>query len=510
MDTESVLRHFASLPQTMRRELADRYAYEAGVSAEEFQGFLSYHWPFFARPAQLEPPGEWTYWVILSGRGYGKTRSGAEWIRSSVRSGRFQYVNLIGATADDARDIMIEGESGILKVCPKWERPEYQPSRRQLSWPNGCKSLIFTADEPERLRGKQHQRLWADELAAWRYEESWHQAMLGLRLGPDPRALVTTTPKPKAILRDLLERPRLVVTRGTTYENRDNLAPEFFDEIIRKYEGTRLGRQELEAELLLDEGLAYRVLTGVHVVPSFKIPDHWQRFEAMDYGRNHPTAWPLFVVDHEGNVIVTDMYYGPGMIAEHARAILSRRTKWYPHGADGAVCYAPADIRNSYGFTDPKGKEITVETEFAEHGISFGQAQQDRRAGYARIEGLLAQREGWAFPDWHPLKGQDGSPGLFFLDTEPLEEMVQQLRDAPLEDPNAPASRFPGEAVDQDWESDNGHAHAALRYGVMSRPSPSDRPTRVYEDERREAVRAAYEQERAQWEQLELERLEYA
>lgn len=211
---------------------------------------LLHDWPFWARPKQLPPPGDWRYWVILAGRGFGKTRTGAEWVRQQVKT--HSMVNLIGATADDARDIMIEGESGILAICPAHERPEYRVSKRRLEWPNGAWSLIFTADEPERLRGKQHMKLWADELASWRYEESWSQAMFGLRLGDSPQACVTTTPKPTKLVRELIKHPKAVVVRGTTYENRANLAEDFYRDIITQYEGTRLGRQELMAELLED------------------------------------------------------------------------------------------------------------------------------------------------------------------------------------------------------------------------------------------------------------------
>lgn len=209
-----------------------------------------FDWPRQARPAQLPPPGDWRIWLIIAGRGFGKSRAGAEWVRASVRD--YPLVNIIGATADDARDIMIEGESGILAICPDRERPEYLPSKRRLEWPNGARSLVFTADEPERLRGKQHMRLWGDEIAAWRYPDALDQAMLGLRLGADPRAVLTTTPKPLPFLKRLLAQPTTTVTRGTTYENAANLAPAFLDQIISRYEGTRLGRQELQAELLND------------------------------------------------------------------------------------------------------------------------------------------------------------------------------------------------------------------------------------------------------------------
>ena len=233
----------ASLPPPQRE------AFLASLTPDE-QTELYHRWNFWARENQLLPGGEWATWLILAGRGFGKTRIGAETVRQWVK--RYTLVNLIGATADDARDIMVEGESGILAICPKHERPVYKKSDRQLLWPNGAKSLIFTADEPERLRGKQHKKLWADELAAWRYAESWDQAMLGLRLGDAPQSVVTTTPRPTKLVRDLIADPATHVTRGSTYDNRANLAPTFFDRIIKRYEGTRLGRQELNAEILDD------------------------------------------------------------------------------------------------------------------------------------------------------------------------------------------------------------------------------------------------------------------
>lgn len=217
---------------------------------DETKAFLLHDWDFWARPNQKPPAGSWQYWLILAGRGFGKTRVGAETVREWAK--HHNYVNLIGATVDDARDIMVEGESGILSVCRPDERPLYKKSERKLIWPNGHISLIFTADEPERLRGKQHEKLWGDELCAWRYPESWDQAQFGLRLGDNPQAVVTTTPKPSPLLKELIENPHCHVTRGTTYENKANLAPAFFEKIVSKYEGTRVGRQELNAEILDD------------------------------------------------------------------------------------------------------------------------------------------------------------------------------------------------------------------------------------------------------------------
>lgn len=236
-----------SLADVERQELI------ASLRPQEAEKLL-YDWQgLWARPDQVPPAWDWFVWLILAGRGWGKTRTGAECVRAWVATGRYGYVNLIGATVDDARDIMVQGESGILAICPKDERPDYRKSERALLWPNGTKSLIFTADEPDRLRGKQHHKLWGDEVAAWRYaQESWDQAMFGLRLGDRPQAIVTTTPRPTKIVRDLIADSRNHVTRGTTYDNQANLAPDFFRKIIKRYEGTRLGRQELLAEILDD------------------------------------------------------------------------------------------------------------------------------------------------------------------------------------------------------------------------------------------------------------------
>jgi phage terminase large subunit-like protein len=160
----------------------------------------------------------------------------------------------VAATAADARDVLVEGESGILAVAPPWCRPIYESSKRRLTWPNGAIATTFSAEEPERLRGPQHDAAVCDELGSWARHETWDMLQFGLRLGRNPRCLVATTPRPTRLIRELLAREGrdVVVTRGSTYENRANLAPGFFDQVIRKYEGTRLGRQELLAEVLED------------------------------------------------------------------------------------------------------------------------------------------------------------------------------------------------------------------------------------------------------------------
>jgi len=190
----------------------------------------------------------------MAGRGFGKTRAGAEWIHAQAR--RFQHLSLVAPTLDDVRELQIEGESGLLETAAPWWRPKWNQQRRRLTYPNGARVRYFTADEPERLRGKQHQRVWCEEPGSWRYPQAWDQLVLGLRLPPDPRALITGTPKPVRIIRNLLADPHTVVTRGTTYENVANLADAFREEVIRRYEGTRLGDQELLAMLLEDDSEA--------------------------------------------------------------------------------------------------------------------------------------------------------------------------------------------------------------------------------------------------------------
>lgn len=244
---------------------------------------LIYDWKFWGRPNQFAPEGDWTYWLALAGRGFGKTRLGAEFVRAEVEAGRAKRVALVAPIASDARDVMVEGESGLLNVCPPNNRPLHEPSKRRLTWPNGAMATTYSADEPERLRGPQHDLAWCDELAAWRYPAAWDMLQFGLRLpNIKPRCVITTTPKPVRLIRDLVADPTCVVTRGSTYENRTNLAPSFFGQIVRRYEGTRLGQQELLAELLEEaEGALWnRALIEKHRVK--KAPDLKRIVVAID------------------------------------------------------------------------------------------------------------------------------------------------------------------------------------------------------------------------------------
>lgn len=220
-----------------------------------------------ARPNQRPPDGDWRTWLIMAGRGFGKTRTGAEWIRKRVQTGAGKHIIIAGPTSADIRDIMIQGESGLEAVCERAGLGMvYEPSKRRVTFANGVKAILVSADEPKRFRGLQSDTVWADEIASWRYPDAWDQMVFGNRLGADPRRVATTTPRPLPLLKKLLANPRTIVTGGSTFENAANLSPDFLIEVREAYEGTTLGRQELYAELLDDvEGALWkRSLIDLH------------------------------------------------------------------------------------------------------------------------------------------------------------------------------------------------------------------------------------------------------
>lgn len=262
---------------------------------------LLYHWPFWARPNQLPPPGNWSNWLILAGRGFGKTRSGSEWVRSIVcgstplGKGKYTRVALIAETAADARDVMVEGDSGIMNVHPKAFRPTYEPSKRRLTWPNGAIATTYNGTEPDQLRGPQHDAALVDELAKYQYaKETWDMLEFGMRLGDQPRKMITTTPRPIVIIKEIMRDPGTVITRGSLYDNRANLAAKFVQTIQGKYEGTRLGRQEIAGEVLDDvPGSLWtrEMLDKTRLNKSDKLPDMQRVVVAIDpAGKSQETA----------------------------------------------------------------------------------------------------------------------------------------------------------------------------------------------------------------------------
>jgi phage terminase large subunit-like protein len=215
-------------------------------------------WPQWARADQLPPKGDqWRRWLILGGRGSGKTRSGAEWVRAIAHGewgSRAKHIALIAPTHAEARLVMIEGQSGLLSVHGRDDQPLYEPSKRLITWPNGSVAQIFSAEDYDGLRGPQFDAAWCDELAKWKYaDEAWNMLQFALRLGENPITVITTTPRAIPLLKRLISDAGTVVTRSTTFDNRANLAKPFLDEILTRYGGTRLGRQELNGELIEDD-----------------------------------------------------------------------------------------------------------------------------------------------------------------------------------------------------------------------------------------------------------------
>jgi phage terminase large subunit-like protein len=316
-------------------------------------------WAVHARPEQLAPPGDWSVWLILSGRGWGKTRTGAEWVKSLIVSGQARRVALVGSTAADVRDVMIEGESGLLSVCADWDRPLYEPSKRRVTFKNGAICTAFSTEESDRLRGPQHDAAWCDELAAWaNVRDTWDMLQFGMRLGKKPRICVTSTPRPIALLKELIMRPDVHVIKGRTADNSANLPPAFLAEIVKRYEGTRLGRQELDGDILDDVPGALwsrdmieaaRIAKGtgpamrrivVAIDPAISVSEtsdatglvvvglgddnHGYVIEDLS-GKYSPTAWATKAIAaykrHEADRIVAEANQGGAMVETTLRAV---------------------------------------------------------------------------------------------------------------------------------------------------------------------------------------------
>lgn len=225
-------RVIAALPAANRRELAAR-------------------WTLAAHAGQMAPAGAWRVWLIRAGRGFGKTRAGAEWVCEQARLCGSARIALVGATLDEARAVMVEGPSGVVAVAAPYERVEWRPTRGEVRFASGAVASVYSAAAPESLRGPEHHFAWADELGKWTAPDAWTNLMMGLRLGDNPRAVVTTTPRPTMLMRRVMAMPAVVETRGRTGDN-PHLPAAFVAAMAAEYGGTRLGRQELDGELLDD------------------------------------------------------------------------------------------------------------------------------------------------------------------------------------------------------------------------------------------------------------------
>lgn len=243
----------AALSQAERlaRQPAEVRARLLARMADSERRALGWSWRFWSRPAQRAPAGDWRTWLILAGRGFGKTRAGAEWVRAKAESDGRARIALVAATLAEARAVMVEGESGLLTIASPGQRPEWEPSLRRLRWPGGAVAYLYSAADPDSLRGPQHHYGWADEIAKWPAgEETWDNLMMGLRLGRKPRVVATTTPRPVALVRRLVVESDVHVTRGRMTDNKPHLPPDFIAAMEGTYGGTRLGRQELDGELI--------------------------------------------------------------------------------------------------------------------------------------------------------------------------------------------------------------------------------------------------------------------
>lgn len=303
-------------------------------------------------PHQLPPSGDWRTWVALGGRGAGKTRAGAEWVRSVMEGprpgvpGELRRLAIVAETIDQAREVMVFGESGIMAVSPQAYRPEWIPGRRLLVWPNGATGQLFSAHDPESLRGPQFDAVWADELAKWpRARETWDMIQFGLRLGDNPRACVTTTPRRVDVLRDLLDRPSTVVTHAPTHANRANLAKGFLAEVEARYGGTSLGRQELDGVMLADVDGALWQAEQLDALRITSLPELTRIVVAID-----PPGTSRSTSDECGIVVAGAIMEGPvtewrAYVIEDATVSAARPLDWAQaavsalqrHGADRLV-----------------------------------------------------------------------------------------------------------------------------------------------------------------------------
>ena len=321
----------------------------------------------------------------MAGRGFGKTKAGAEWVRHLAETGQAKRIALMAPTAAAIRNVMIEGQSGILAISPPWFRPVYSPSLQKLTWPNGVIAECFSADEPERLRGPEHDHAWIDEPGAWRYDvRAYDMLMFGLRMGVNPKLVATSTPRPTKLIKALVNDPKTHVTKGTTYDNRRHLAPGFFTEIISQYEGTRLGEQEINAVLLeITDGAwfpTFSLLRHVSVDAQYQT-GHTVRV-AIDAGASRHTGAVFFQVrPHKSGwsqVVVFGDYYACDVVsADNARAIYSKCKDLSYSGPDLVRLDPAASARTSIG-----------PVAFNEYARVFGERITERWPSHLVVDGL--------------------------------------------------------------------------------------------------------------------------
>ena len=377
--------------------------------------------------------------------GFGKTRIGSETLLEEVQARRAGRIAIIGETAADVRDVMVEGDSGILRSAPPWFKPVYEPSKRKVTFPNGAIALTYNATEPDQLRGPQFDFAWGDELAKWRYaQETWDNLQFGLRLGQRPRQIVTTTPRPIKLVRELVKDSTVYVTRGNTLDNSDNLAPSFIVAVRKKYEGTRLGRQELNAEILddtpgalwtrdalekcalkrpehLDLSQFSRIVvaidpavsseegsdeTGITVVGKRHSDQHGVVLEDAS-GRMQPIEWARRAVklykDYSADRIVAEVNQGGDLVETTLRMVDTNISYRAVHASKGKVARAePVSALYEQGRVHHLGSFPELEDQMSQFTRDFDKTAM----GFSpdRVDSLV-----WGLSDLMDISGGDGS-----------------------------------------------------------------------------------------------------
>ena len=337
---------------------------------DEQRESLLYDWRgFHARPKQIAPDTDWDIWMALAGRGFGKTRSGAEWVREMCTGDSPIRMAIISETQKDLEEVMVEGVSGILSCCHPDEMPTYLKKPVKLKWPNGSLVLGYTATTPEVLRGPQFHAAWCDELAKWRYaRETWEQLQFGLRLGDHPKVFITTTPRPIQLMKDLIAgtEGKIEIVKGSTLDNRSNLSPKYLKSVLKKYSGTRLGRQELDAEMLGDMPGALWTqgqIDTYRVNLEEKVPEMSRTVVAVDIAVSNTEN------SDEHGIMVCGVHGGTGYLIE-----------------DGSLKGSPVEwARRAIGLMDKHGAYgIVVETN--QGGDLIRQTLESVRPGVCVIE----------------------------------------------------------------------------------------------------------------------------
>jgi phage terminase large subunit-like protein len=416
------------------------------IASKLAEALSAQSWFEIARANQLPPETIWNIWLILAGRGFGKTRTGAEWVKNQVETGAAGRIALVAPTAGDCRDIMLEGQSGIMTISSSWCRPLYEPSKRRLTWPNGATATLFSAEESDRLRGPNHDAAWCDELASWADPQAvWDMLQFTMRVGKHPRTVVTTTPRPIKLIKDLVRREGqdVAVTRGSTYDNKDNLSEPFLAAMKARYEGTRLGRQELFADVLSDtpgalwqldwidngrtkgitwDGLARVVVAIDPAVTSGEDADETGIIAAgIDYaghgfiledasGRFQPHEWANIAIGlykkHQADRIIAERNNGGEMVEATIRSVDPNVSFKSVHASRGKVTRAePISALYEQGRVSHAGTFTELEDQMCAFTSDFSRAS----AGYSpdRLDAMV-----WALTE---LMLETTKPQLLFV-----------------------------------------------------------------------------------------------